>query len=279
MLSDRKFLTKKYRLKMGKPLDLNSPVTFNEKLQWLKLYDRKDIYSKMVDKYEVKEYVSKIIGDEYIIPTLGVYDNFDEIDFSKLPKQFVIKCTHDSGGLVICKDKSKLNVEEAKLKINKSLKTNYYYCGREWPYKNVKPRIIVEEFISNKNSDVNDYKFFCSNGKVFCFKIDFDRFINHRANYYDVKGNLLRFGEEVCPPDFNRQLKLPVNLKKMVDLAKILSKNIAFLRVDFYEVNNKILFGELTFFPAGGMGKFIPEEWDKKLGDFIDLSMVKKNEK
>ncbi|MBR5061524.1 MAG: glycosyl transferase, partial [Prevotella sp.] len=165
MKDDRKYIEYIWKKKMNYPLNLDNPQTFNEKLQWIKLYDHNPLYTKMVDKYEAKEYVASIIGDEYIIKTLGVWDRFDDIDFSTLPKQFVLKCTHDSGGLVICKDKSKLDIQAAKKKIEKSLKKNYYYIAREWPYKNVKRRIIAEEYIEDeKTKELRDYKFFCFNG-------------------------------------------------------------------------------------------------------------------
>ena len=271
-LDDKFFIKLKFERCLSKKIDMDNPKTFNEKLQWLKLYDRKDIYTNMVDKYEAKGYVSKIIGKEYIIPTIGIYNNFDEIDFSKLPNQFVIKCTHDSGGVVICKDKRNFDYNFAKRKINKSMKKNFYYSGREWPYKNVKPRIIIEEYmIDSKFNELRDYKFFCFNGKVKFFKIDFDRFVSHKANYYDINGNILKFGELVCPPDYNKKLSMPLNLKKMIKLSEILSKKIPFVRIDFYEMNGKVFFGEITFFPNSGLGKFIPEEWDEIIGNYLDL--------
>lgn len=280
LFNDKTYLKIRYFATFKKILNLQTPQTFNEKLQWLKLNDRKDIYTTMVDKFEAKSYVSSIIGNKYIIPTLGVYDNFNEIDFNKLPSQFVIKCTHDSGGLMIVSDKSKLDVKKAKEKINKSFKRNYYYPGREWPYKNVKPKIIIEKYMKdNSTNDLRDYKFFCFNGKCKFFKIDFNRLTKHQANYYDTNGNILPFGEEICPPDFAKKLELPVNLKKMITLAEKLSQNIKFLRVDFYEINGNIYFGELTFYPTSGFGKFIPNIWDLKLGNYIDLSMVTTNEK
>lgn len=280
ILRDKNYLKLFYKLKFNKELNLEDPKTFNEKLQWLKLNDRKYVYTTMVDKYEVKKYVSHVIGEDYIIPTIGVYDKFDDIDFKELPNKFIIKCTHDSGGLVIVKDKNKLDIKKAKKKINKHLKRNYYYSGREWPYKNVKPRIIIEEYMEdNVNKELRDYKFFCFNGKMKFFKIDFNRSTYHQANYYDKNKNLLKFGEEVCPPDCNKILEMPVNLNRMIKLAEMLSKNIPFLRVDLYEVNGKIYFGELTFYPASGFGKFKPEDCDRKLGDLIDLSQVKRNEK
>lgn len=192
--NDEKFLKKKFKATFDYNLNIDNPKTFNEKMQWLKLYDRKEIYTTMVDKYAVKKYVANLIGEEFIIPTIGVYDKWDEIEFEKLPKQFVIKCTHDSGGIVIVKDKCKFDQKKAKKIINSSLKRNYYYFGREWPYKNVRPQIIVEKYMSgNHNEDINDYKFFVFNGKVKCFKIDFNRFVNHQANYYDGEAKLLKF--------------------------------------------------------------------------------------
>lgn len=279
-LSDITFLKYRYKYNFNKELDLMHPSTFNEKLQWLKLYNRKDIYTTMVDKYEVKKYVANIIGEEYIIPTIGIYDKFEDINFDELPSQFVMKCTHDSGGLVIVDDKSKMDINEAKRIFLRFLKRNYYYTGREWPYKNVKPRIIIEKYmIDSKTKELRDYKFFCFNGVVKFFKIDFDRFIKHKANYYDVNGKILPFGEEICPPDQSKKLDMPKKLDKMLVLAEKLSKNIPFLRVDFYEINDKVYFGELTFYPASGFGRFIPEEWDKKIGELIDLSLVNKDEK
>ena len=270
--SDEEYLCRVFKLKMGKKLNLKDPQTFNEKIQWLKLYDRKPEYTKMVDKYEAKNYVAERIGEQYIIPTLGVWESFGDIDFESLPEQFVLKCTHDSGGLVICRDKENFNIEEARRKIETSLKREYYWLWREWPYKNVKPRIIAEKYMEDsKTSELRDYKFFCCNGEVKCFKIDFDRFTNHCANYYDIQMNQLPFGEAYYPPNYNKKLAEPKNLEQMIALATLLSKDVPFLRVDFYNVDDEIYFGELTFYPAAGCGPFTSEEWDKKLGDWIKL--------
>ena len=271
-LPDKTYCQLYYFFQFHKFIDYKNPKTYTEKINWLKLNDRKSEYSEMVDKYNAKIYVSNIIGNEYIIPTLGVYDKFDEIEFDKLPNQFVIKCTHDSEGLVVVKDKKIFDIKKAKEIIKEAMKYNYYYIGREYPYKNIKPRIIVEEYMEDKKyNELRDYKFFCFNGKVKVFKVDFDRFIKHRANYYDVNKNLLEIGEVVCPPDFNKTNLIPNNLSKMIKLAEILSKDLTFVRVDFYEVNNKIYFGELTLYPASGFGKFIDEKWDIIIGDWINL--------
>ena len=271
-MPDDVYLSRMFKAKVGYPLNLTSPKTFNEKLQWLKLHDRKPIYTTMVDKYAVKDYVASIIGEQYIIPTLGVWDNFDDIDFDALPNQFVLKCTHDSGGLVICKDKSKLDIKKAKKKINKSLHRNYYYMFREWPYKDVKPRIIAEKYMEDHStSELRDYKFFCFGGTAKCYKVDFDRFVSHKANYFTSDGELMKLGEEVCPPNFEKDIPIPENLNKMKEFAEKLSATLPFLRADFYDVDGKVYFGELTFYPASGFGKFIFDGNDELLGSWIKL--------
>ncbi len=275
LVPDRLYLKAYYYHVFRTKLDLLNPTTFNEKLQWLKINNRKDIYCTMVDKYEAKEYVSNIIGEEYIIPTLGVWDSFDEIDFDALPMQFVLKCTHDSAGIVIVKDKSSLNLQDTKSKINRCLKRNYYCGGREWPYKNVQHRILAEKYMKDDSTgDLRDYKFFCFNGKVKYYKVDFDRFVCHRANYYDVNDNIMEFGEAICPPDPTKDIVLPKTIEKMKILAEKLSQDCPFLRVDFYDVNGKIYFGELTFYPDSGFGKIIPNVWDEKLGRLINIDNI-----
>ena len=275
--SDRQYLKYWFKNKMGYYPDLDNPKTFNEKLQWLKLYYRKPILTTLVDKYAVKKYVADKIGEEYIIPTLGVWNSFDEIDFNSLPNQFVLKCTHDSGGLVICKDKSKLDIQAAKAKIERSLATDFYKLGREWPYKNVKPRIIAEKYMEDESGyELKDYKFFCFNGKCEFFKIDFDRQKSHHANYFNCACELMPFGEVICPPDYNRELKMPSNIGEMTNKAEQIASSInnAFVRIDLYNINGQIYFGEITFYPASGVGKFEPDEWDLKLGELIDLQGV-----
>lgn len=271
-MPDETYLRKMFKATMGYPLDLEHPRTFNEKLQWLKLHDRKPIYTTMVDKYAVKDYVAGIIGEEYIIPTLGVWDSFDEIDFGSLPDQFVLKCTHDSGGLVVVKDKRKMDMNAAKKKISRSLKRNYFYLGREWPYKDVKPRVIAEKYMEDSSTgELRDYKFFCFGGVAKCYKVDFDRFIEHRANYFTMDGELMKLGEEVCPPNFERDIRPPDNIGKIKELAETLSESVPFLRADFYDADGKIYFGELTFFPASGFGEFIYESNDRLFGNWIKL--------
>lgn len=269
---DKKYLEKAFECIMGKGLDLDNPRTFNEKLQWLKLYDRKPEYTIMVDKYAVKKYVADIIGEEYIIPTLGVWNNFEEIDFNKLPNQFVLKCTHDSGGLVICKDKNVLDLIKAKKKITKSLHNNFFFYGREWPYKNVKPRIIAEPYMEdNKVHELIDYKLMCFDGEVKCSFTCSERFSQEglKVTFFDNDWKVMPFERHY--PSSKNPPKKPLNFNKMLDFAKKLSIGIPFVRVDFYEINGLLYFGELTFFPGNGFEEFTPLEWDYKMGSWLKL--------
>ena len=275
-ISDERYLKKKFKAYMGYNLNLDASKTFNEKLQWLKLYDRKKNHTIMADKYKVREYVAKIIGEKYLIPFLGVWDDPEDIDFELLPNQFVLKCNHNSGeGMYICKDKTLLSVNDIvniKEALRKGLKQDYYNIGREWPYKDIQRKIICEQFMEdNETKELRDYKFFCFNGKVKCFKVDFDRFKTHRANYYNLDGQIMLCGEVICSPDYDREIKMPRNLALMIELAEKLAMSEKFLRVDFYEANNKVYFGELTFFPASGLGKFIDKSWDNTLGSWLEL--------
>ncbi len=271
-LSDEGYLKLLFWSRMCRKLDLKHPRTFNEKVQWLKLYDRKPIYTTMVDKFEVKKYVADIIGKEYIIPTLGVWDKFDDINFEKLPNQFVLKCTHDSGGLVICKDKKFFDYDKARQRIEKSMRNNYYLHTREWPYKNIKPRIIAEEYMEDQETkELRDYKFYTFNGKTKALFIATGRQSNEETcfDYFDTEFNHLPFtwGQ----PNAKETPKKPFNFEKMIDIANKLSAGIPHVRVDLYEVNTKIFFGELTFCDGSGMTPIEPYEWDLKLGDWINL--------
>lgn len=283
-IDDEKYLKLLYKDKFGKALNLEKPITFNEKLQWLKINDRKDIYTTMVDKYEVKKYVANIIGEEYIIPTLGIYNSFDEIDFNELPNKFVLKCTHDSGSTIICKNKSEFDIKKAEEKINRALKQNYYYGGREWPYKNVKPRIIIEQYMVDESGvELKDYKIFNFNGISKIIQVDFGRFKEHKRNFYDINWNYIKELSIQYPTDQNTIIKKPENLEKMIELAQKLSQDIPHLRTDFYSINGKIYFGELTFYHGSGFEKIIPEEWNRKLGDMLIIPEIEnekgKNEK
>ena len=273
ILPDKAYLKLMYRANLHKKLNLKAPKTYNEKLQWLKLYDRQDIYTTMVDKYAVKDYVASIIGEEYIIPTLGVWDSFDEIDFDKLPDQFVLKCTHDSGGLVICTDKSGFDIKKAKEKIAKCLDTDYYIYSREWPYKNVPHRIIAEKYmVDESGTELKDYKFFCFDGEVKAMFIASDRSNpdeETKFDFFDRDFNHLPFTNG--HPNANREIKKPQGFEKMVELAEKLSKGLPQARIDFYDIYGQVYFGEITFFHWSGMKPFEPEEWDYTFGSWIKL--------
>lgn len=261
-----------YYRNIGRWPNLTNPKTFNEKLQWLKLHDRNPLYTKLVDKYEVKKIVAEQIGNEYIIPTLGVWDKFDDIDFEKLPNQFVLKCTHDSGGLIVVKDKSKLDVEAAKKKINKCMKMNYYWTFREWPYKNVKPRIIAETYMEDESGyELKDYKVFCFNGVPKALFIATDRgFHKTKFDFFDADLNHLPM-KQYYPNNPNIKIPDPAGINKMFELARVLTKNFKHCRADFYDINGKIYFGELTFSHFSGMQAMEPTDWDEKFGSWLNL--------
>ncbi|EJS00694.1 MULTISPECIES: ATP-grasp fold amidoligase family protein [Bacillus cereus group] len=268
---DDKFLETKFWLRTGKKLDLKKPMTFNEKLQWLKLYDRNPEYTQLVDKLEVRKYIEKTIGKEYLIPLLGEWDKFEDIDFNLLPDQFVLKCTHDSGGLIVCEDKGALNLKRAKKKINRSLKRNFYYHGREWPYKNVKPRIICEKFMVDESGiELKDYKIFCFLGEPKIIQVDYNRFEGHKRNLYDVDWNYVSSSIK-HPTDPARLIEKPEKLEEMLQLARMLSKEYYHVRVDFYSIKDKIYFGEMTFYHGSGYEKFEPEEFGYKMGSWLQL--------
>lgn len=278
VFSDEVYLKVRFRLLMGKKLNLKVPQTFSEKLQWLKLYNRRPEYTKMVDKYAVKEYVLGIIGEKFVIPTLGVWDNPEEIEWEKLPNQFVLKTTHGGGsnGVVICRDKTTFDKVAAISVLKKNMKCSDWRIQMEWPYKDVPHRIIAEKYIepSTEEGDLKDYKFFCYNGKMEFFKIDFDRRSDHHANYYDREGKLLPFGEKDYPPKPEKEITLPSNLFQMIVLAEKIAKGSIFERIDLYNVNGHIYFGEITLYPAGGLGKYVPDKWDYKIGQLLDLKPV-----
>lgn len=272
---DKLFLKLKFRLTMGQKLNLRTPKTFNEKLQWLKLYNRKPEYTTMVDKYAVKEYVAKIIGEEYIIPTLGVWNSVSEIDWDSLPNQFVLKTTHGGGGcdVIICKDKATLDKVAAKEKLNRSLRSNIFWNYREWPYKNVPKRIIAEKFMTNNGKDLEDYKIHCFNGEPKFILVCSNRYGGGAMidDFYTPEWELMDVRRPGHPKS-EKASKAPEQLQQMLELSRILSKDIPFLRTDFYIIENQIYFGELTFFPASGMSKFEPEEYDETFGNYLNLN-------
>lgn len=275
LLSDEFVLKHIFNFKIGKKPDFKNPKTFNEKLQWLKLNNRNPEYSRIVDKATFKDYIKEKLGDGYTVPTLGKWDKFDDIDFDKLPDKFVLKCNHDSGGLVICKDKSKLDIEAARKKINKCLKRNYYYSSREWPYKNVKPCIIAEKYLDLPEGMV-EYKIFSFNGeaKVIDVCMGVAHTTNRTNTFFDREWNRLPI--QTLLPNEKGEVKAPEELAEMLKIADKLSQGIPQVRVDFYIYKGKIYLGEMTFFHNSGTTKINPSEWDLKLGEYIDLSIVKK---
>lgn len=272
-LTDEKFLKKVFKSRIGYALDLNSPKTYNEKLQWLKLYDRKPEYKIMVDKYKVRDYIATKLGEKYLIPLLGVWNDPEDIDFQSLPNQFVLKCNHNSGlGMCICKDKSNLNIAKVKENLKKGLNQDYYMTGREWPYKDVPRKIICEKFmVEEGRNDLRDFKFYCFDGKVKILGIYSDRNSKAptRVDYFDnnFKPLDLRWGYQHSdiPPE------KPLKYEEMVLIAEKLATGIPELRVDLYLCGNQIYFGELTFFDGSGFDKIEPKEWDLKMGSWIPV--------
>lgn len=275
IIPDKTYLKLLFRLRMGYRLNLDTPQTFSEKLQWLKLYNRKPEYTQMVDKVGAKEYVASIIGEEYIIPTIGVWDKFDDIDFDKLPNQFVLKTTHGGGstGVVICKNKSTFDIVAAKQKLNRSLKSDIYTLLREWPYKNVRRRIIAEKFLSdNTHADLPDYKFYCFNGEPKYCQVIRGRNELETIDFYDMEWNHMPFvGLNPVAKNGNTPVARPLHLDNMIAVCKKLAKDTPFSRIDLYVINNKEYFGEITFYPMSGLGEFRPKEWNVKLGEWIKL--------
>lgn len=287
-MTDKSYLQMVFHAEMRKKLDLKNPRTFNEKLQWLKLYNKNPDYPQMVDKCSAKEYVAGIIGEKYIIPTLGVWQRFEDINFSELPKQFVMKCTHDSASTVICRDKDHFNLAEARKKIKSQLKKSMYDGGREWPYKYLKPQVIIEKYMQNcsianndyhdteiKNNELTDYKFYCFNGYVDCVMICYDRESDDTKFYFfDDQWKLKRINKRGidAPTDFS--LPKPSCLEEMFSIAATLSKGIPFVRVDLYQSDKQVYFGEMTFFPQSGFDPNYLPETDLYFGNLIDLSLV-----
>lgn len=275
LLPDALYLKLLFPLHTGYKLNLENPKTYNEKLQWLKINYRKPMMTTMVDKYEAKNYARDIIGDEYIVKTLGVWDDFEQIDFDLLPSRFVLKTTHDQGGVVIVHDKNNFNKEEARKKLTKHLKFKHFYLTREWPYKNVKPRIMAEEYLENTGiGELRDYKFFCFHGEPKLMYISHGKEIGKLyLNHFDLDFNKLDISRANYPKT-SLDCEKPTSFELMKDLAKEISSNLPHVRVDFYEILGKPYLGELTFYQGGGLESFTPLEWDYKLGSWLDLSKI-----
>ena len=279
-LPDKTYLQLLYRFKMGHRLDLNHPKTFTEKIQWLKLYNRRPEYTLMVDKYAVKKYVADIIGEKYIIPTLGVWDKPEDIDWDALPNEFVLKTTHGggSGGVVICKDKKTFDRNKAILTLRDSINSDIYRSLREWPYKDVKKRVLAEKYMAPKDMvnnpiyDLSDYKFFCFNGEPKYCQVIRDRHSKESIDFYDMNWRHQEFvGLNPIASNGINPVPQPLLLDDMICICNKLSKNMKFVRIDMYVIDNRIYFGEITFYPASGMGLFNPDKWNEELGNLISL--------
>jgi hypothetical protein len=275
LLNDKVFVKINYWCNFGRRLNLNHPTSFNEKIQWLKLYHKRTEFTKMVDKFEAKKFVANIIGKEHIIPTLGIWNKAEDIDFDCLPNQFVLKCTHDSGGVVICKDKSKLDKEEAINKLSKGLRQNFIAVTREYPYKNVIPRIIAEKYMVDESGyELKDYKIFCINGKAKFLFVVSERNTEKETtfDFYDTDWNHLPVMNG--HPNNKDGFEKPKKLEQMLLIAEKIAKELDTpqVRIDLYDVKDKIYFGEITFFHNSGFVPFEPEEWDYKFGQLIELT-------
>ncbi|MEY8413830.1 ATP-grasp fold amidoligase family protein [Lachnospiraceae bacterium 62-26] len=261
---------------MNKKLNLKSPKTFNEKLQWLKLYYKNPAMTDLVDKIKVRDYIEERLGNEYLIPLIGVYDSFDEIDFTKLPNQFVIKCNHDSGSYILCENKETFDINSAKEKINYHLNQNYYYYWREWPYKNVKPRIMIEQYMTNFEEDsFDDYKFLCFNGKADNVMVCTGRREgNTKFRFFDKQWNFKRYNYSGLQEKEGYTIKKPPCIDKMFEIAEILAQDFPCVRVDLYCADEKVYFGELTFFPQAGFDSQLLDSTDKLWGEKIILKKI-----
>lgn len=270
-IPDKIFLKIYYRFKIGKKLNLKDPQRFTEKLQWIKLNDRNPLYTELVDKYKVKDWVNKRLGEGHVIPLLGVYDKWNDIDFNKLPDQFVLKCTHNCG-VVICQDKKNFDIKKARKTIEKALKGNYYLSSREWPYKNVPRKILVEKYMVDESGiELKDYKFFCFNGEPKLLFIATDRTIKDEPNFdfFDLRFNHLPIING--HPNSKKPISKPPKFEEMIEIARELSKGFPHVRVDLFNVNGTIYVGEMTFFHFSGLVKFEPDEWDFRLGEMLKL--------
>lgn len=277
VVEDKEFLRRQFRNHVGYELNLDEPRTYNEKLQWLKLYNRDPRYTKLVDKYEVKKYIAEILGEEYVVPTIGVWNSIDEVEWDKLPNQFVIKCTHDCGSVIICKDKSRFDINSAKEQLSKALRRNFFWVSREWPYKNVRPRIIAEKYLSENGEAIKDYKISTFSGKVKLVLVVTGRFGEcTTTDFFDCNFKRLEFTKRM--PNSECPSEKPKEFDKMKQIAEKLSQGIPHIRVDFYLVDRKVYVGELTLYPNAGVVAFRPQEWDYKLGDYLDLARIDKIE-
>ena len=275
LVPDKLSIAHSFKERIGRPCDFKDPRSYNEKIQWLKLHDRKPFYKNLCDKYEVKQIVGDWIGQEYIIPTLGRWQRFENIDFDILPDKFVLKCNHDSASVVICRDKATFDREKARRKLNAALRHDYYHdVGKQWAYKGIPRCILAESFIEDiEHGELVDYKFMVFNGTCRCTLVGSDRFspTGPKMDFYDREWNLMPFIRHY--PNSKEGFEKPSQYDLMVSLAETVAHRIGnpFVRVDFYQVGKKVYFGEVTFYPGGGFSEFTPEEWDETIGSWIDL--------
>lgn len=267
------FLRVRYYWYLEKRMNIARPLTFNEKLQWLKLNYKNPILNRLADKYEVRDFVASRIGENHLIPLVGgPWNSFDAIDFNTLPNQFVLKTTHDSGGVVICRNKNTFDVHSAKDIINTHLKRKFYWIGREWSYKNITPRIIAEKYMVDESGyELKDYKIFCFNGEPKFIEVDFGRFSEHKRNIYSTDWEYLGFTSHIYPTDSNIKIRKPEKLDSMLSIAEELSKGLPHVRIDLYMIYDQIYFGEFTFYHGSGFEKFKPEKWDTIIGGWLEL--------
>ncbi|WP_445457170.1 ATP-grasp fold amidoligase family protein [Flavobacterium sp. HNIBRBA15423] len=270
-ISDNEAIVKLYKDYSGKKPNLENPSTFSEKLQWLKLNYHNELTTICADKYEVRSYLEQKGYANLLNEALAVYEDVKELNIANLPEKFIIKATHGSGWNLICTNKKKINWFIWKKIMHIWLTNNIFWPGREWPYKNMKPRLIVEAFLTDKSGQLMDYKFFCFNGKPYFIQANKGRdTLNHAQNFYDLDWNIQPFGKDLKPrPDI--EIEPPIQLKEMTKIAEDLSSDFPFVRVDFYEVEEKIIFGEMTFYPKSGLPDFTPSEYDQILGDLLQL--------
>lgn len=276
ILRDSTFLKLKYKLRTGKKLNLKAPKTFNEKMQWLKIHNRKPLYTQMADKFAARELVKKVIGSEHLIPVYGVWEHAKDIDFSMLPDQFVLKCNHDCGSVVICKDKRAINQAEICEKLETSLKDNYFWHGREWPYRDIEPKIMAEKYVGGATG-ITDYKFFCFDKvpKFLYISTGLEDHATAQISFFDLNLNRMPFRRNDYHPLCDNYV-FPDNFLEMKQIAERLANvtDTPFIRVDLYSIEGQIYFSEFTFFPCGGMLPFEPDEWDEKLGAWVHLSGI-----
>lgn len=275
-LSDKQYILLNYYISRKYIPKLNNPITFSEKIQWIKLYGGLEKYTKFVDKYEVRDFIRKTIGGKYLIPLIGVWEKFEDIPFNKLPRQFVLKATHGTAYVFVCKDKSSLDMNSLKKTVNKWMQENYYKMSREIQYKNCKPMIVCEKYLEDESGELTDYKFFCFNGKPHFIYIVSNRFTKQKYDFLDLNWKKIPI-IYADYPNAIQEYKKPENLHEMIEVAEKLSKSFPFVRVDLYSIKGKTYFGELTFTPANGMDTFDPPEVDYQLGTLIDLSKYNSN--